>query len=360
MLLARYATVIATAVLVAGTAQATEPTVVELRAETQVQSAIVTIGDIAQISGGDVTFREQVARLDIADLKPRQQTLTISRRVIEYRLRLAGVNPGGVVIAGADRTIITLQRRAVIADEVVAAARAELTHWLPVPRETVAIDLARPVVVQLPEVPAGDPVKITAVPHAKPVGLGRVQMDTVISVGEEKLLSLGVDLEIKPIGSLTEPPGQGIGAIAPPTQPRVAPASPTLPPVIQASGTSPIPSPVTPANGPSPTPSPVTPISGTSPANSPTTLDIARPNSRYSTGNNTAANNPTAILIHQRQRVMMVVKMGNLNVTAVGEAQQEGRLGQSILVQNVESKKTITARVTGPGTVELDLEAHQP
>jgi flagella basal body P-ring formation protein FlgA len=29
-------------------------------------------------------------------------------------------------------------------------------------------------------------------------------------------------------------------------------------------------------------------------------------------------------------------------------------------VQNVESKKTVTARVTGPGTVEIELEAHQP
>jgi flagella basal body P-ring formation protein FlgA len=51
----------------------------------------------------------------------------------------------------------------------------------------------------------------------------------------------------------------------------------------------------------------------------------------------------------------MQVNVGGLRVTAAGEAQQAGRLGQTIPVQNVDSKKTLSARVVGPGAVEIDL-----
>ena len=44
-----------------------------------------------------------------------------------------------------------------------------------------------------------------------------------------------------------------------------------------------------------------------------------------------------------------------VTATAAGEALQEGRLGQTIQVQNVDSKKTLLARVVGPGLVEIDL-----
>jgi flagella basal body P-ring formation protein FlgA len=51
----------------------------------------------------------------------------------------------------------------------------------------------------------------------------------------------------------------------------------------------------------------------------------------------------------------MQVNSGGLKVAAVGEAQQVGKLGQTILVQNIDSKKMVSARVTGPATVEVDL-----
>jgi hypothetical protein len=180
-------------------------------------------------------------------------------------------------------------------------------------------------------------------------------MDVVITTGTEKLLALGVDLEVKPIGRPIDPIVQVSGVSTPPytplaALPRIAPAVTTPNPVIPASGTTPINS----------TPNPVIPASGTTPINSITPVEMPHPNSRYSKGIATTPTNPTAVIVHQRQRVMMQVQMGGLNVTAAGEAQQDGRLGQTILVQNVESKKTVTARVTGPGTVEIELEAHQP
>jgi hypothetical protein len=65
--------------------------------------------------------------------------------------------------------------------------------------------------------------------------------------------------------------------------------------------------------------------------------------------------NPAEILIRPQERVTMEVRSGGLTVRAVGQAQQQGRLGESIMVQNVDSKKVIVARVTGPSTVAVDI-----
>jgi flagella basal body P-ring formation protein FlgA len=300
-----FVTIVALILVANGTLGA-EPVVVKLRAQNQVQSAVVTIGDIAVLSGGDAVIRERIAHLDVADLKPREQTLSITRRVVEYRLLLAGIDPSSLQITGDDSLTIAMIRRNVTKEEVVAAARTELIRKIASPPESVSIELARPVVVQLPEVPAGDPVTIAAIPHAKYVGPGRVQMDVVISAAGERLLGLGVDFEVKPIG-LTDPAAQ-IPNKPVPVPPIVAPGRPMPPPAVPP---------------------------GTTPTNS------------------------TSPIIQPRQRVTMLVHSGGLNVTAVGEAQQQGRLGQVIPVQNVDSKKTVNARVSGPGTVEIDLDVQQ-
>jgi hypothetical protein len=304
----RIIAALAAAALAAGWCSAAEPVTVELQAQSKVRTSVVSIGSVARLSGGDAALRESIARLDVADLKPHEQNIVVSRRVVEYRLRLAGVDPASVRIAGADRVTVTPDRRVVTADEVVAAAKAEVVHWLSMPRETVSIELARPLVVPLPEAPADEAVSITASPHVKPVGLGRIQMHVVISTATEKLLALGVDLEVKPLNRAANPQGPVTTAAAQSTQPPGAPGNAG---VMQASASAPA-------------------------------------------GANPPASN--AVLVQCRQRVTMVVHSGGLNVSAVGEAQQEGRFGQNILVQNVDSKKIVSARVTGPATVEIDIE----
>ena len=44
-----------------------------------------------------------------------------------------------------------------------------------------------------------------------------------------------------------------------------------------------------------------------------------------------------AILIKRRDQVKMVARVGSLSVTATGEAIQEGRLGETIRVRNIDS-----------------------
>ena len=280
------------AVLAPSSAVAAGPVVVAVRERASAGTAAVTVGDIAAVTGGDAAARDRVARLDVAELKARDPGIALTRRAVEYRVRLAGYDPADVLVTGADRVMVTPARRAVTADEVVAVARAELLRRLPGPADAVAAEPVAPIVARLPEVPAGEPPVITATPHARAVGPGRNQMDVVITCGGERLLALAVLFEVKPVAAMTT------ATSAPPGG------------VVQAGGVMPA-----------------------APAAAPAAEQVVKP----------------------RDRVTMVVRLGATSVSAVGEAQQGGAVGQSISVQNVDSKKLVTARVTGPGVVEVEL-----
>jgi flagella basal body P-ring formation protein FlgA len=60
-------------------------------------------------------------------------------------------------------------------------------------------------------------------------------------------------------------------------------------------------------------------------------------------------------VVRVRDKVTLAVRAGGLWVTAAGEALQSGRVGDTVSVRNIDSKKTVVGKVTGPGTVELEL-----
>lgn len=269
--------------LAPGGSPAADLVVVEIPERASVRTALVAVGDVTKISGGTVVDRAAVSRLDLAEIPARDTAATVTRRYIETRLRLAGFDPSRVTVTGADRVTVTPERRAVTAEEVVVAARDELARLLPMPAGTVRIDLVQPVGAALPEVPLADQVTFTAKPRTKVSGLGRVQMDVVVSAGGERLMALGVYLEVK--SAATAPPG-----------------------------------------------------------------DL-----RTRPGDGSAQPTGGEVLVRARHRVSMTARIGEVKVTAVGEAQQDGRAGQTVLVQNIDSKKLVSAKVTGPGAVEVDL-----
>ncbi|MDR0548105.1 MAG: flagellar basal body P-ring formation chaperone FlgA [Deltaproteobacteria bacterium] len=58
-------------------------------------------------------------------------------------------------------------------------------------------------------------------------------------------------------------------------------------------------------------------------------------------------------LVKKGETVTIIAQSGGLKVTALGQARQDGALGQTIAVVNQDSKKTISAKVIGPGMVEV-------
>lgn len=252
-------------------ARGADPLTVELAPQAKVTAPLVTVADVATVTGGSASARARAGALDLAELKARDGGTTIGRRAVEYRLLLAGIEAR---VSGPERVAVSRARRAVTVEEVVTATRTEvLRQFAP---GTVTAELASPVVVRLPEVPAGERAVITAKPRGRTGDTGRVQMDVGVAAGGETLLSFAMHFDVQPL-----------------------------------------------ARG-------VTAAGGTQFAS-------------------------TEVLIRPRQRVLIQVINGGLKVTAVGEALQSGKLGQTILVQNVDSKQTISARVAGPGVVEPEI-----
>jgi flagella basal body P-ring formation protein FlgA len=58
-------------------------------------------------------------------------------------------------------------------------------------------------------------------------------------------------------------------------------------------------------------------------------------------------------MVRKGEIVTIVAQGGGLKISAVGQSRQDGALGQTISVVNQDSKKTIAARVIGPGMVEV-------
>jgi flagella basal body P-ring formation protein FlgA len=60
-------------------------------------------------------------------------------------------------------------------------------------------------------------------------------------------------------------------------------------------------------------------------------------------------------VVRRGQKVKMIVETGVMHLTATGLAHSDGKLDQTIKVQNINSNKTVHGRVTGPGVVEVLL-----
>ena len=60
-------------------------------------------------------------------------------------------------------------------------------------------------------------------------------------------------------------------------------------------------------------------------------------------------------VIHRGEVVKMVIRQGGLLLTAAGIAQADGAMGQTIRVENSNSKKIVRGQVSGPGIVEVPL-----
>jgi flagella basal body P-ring formation protein FlgA len=58
-------------------------------------------------------------------------------------------------------------------------------------------------------------------------------------------------------------------------------------------------------------------------------------------------------MVNKGETVTIIAQSGSLKVTALGQAKENGALGQTITVINQDSKKTISAKVIGPGQVEV-------
>ncbi|MGD9311101.1 MAG: flagellar basal body P-ring formation chaperone FlgA, partial [Desulfosarcina sp.] len=60
-------------------------------------------------------------------------------------------------------------------------------------------------------------------------------------------------------------------------------------------------------------------------------------------------------LVKRGDLVKIVANAGPMTITATGMVKQQGRKGDMVRVMNTDSKRVISARVTGPGAVTVDF-----
>jgi hypothetical protein len=66
-----------------------------------------------------------------------------------------------------------------------------------------------------------------------------------------------------------------------------------------------------------------------------------------------AASRPDPMLIRSGDRVTVSVSIGAVRAYGSGIASGSGRVGDTIRVLPTEGRRALTARITGPGTVEV-------
>lgn len=178
------------------TGRTADTIVVMLPAKASSGSATITLGQVARIHGGDETARQKLATIDLADRSKNDTAVTITRRQVELRLRLAGYTEEAVLVGGAGSFVVSFAKKSVPVEDAIAAAKKSLLDRFPNSAE-LKLEVAIPPTARMPEVGEKDPVEFVVVPHASDVKIGRNQMDVTIKVNGETKLVFPVHLEVK-------------------------------------------------------------------------------------------------------------------------------------------------------------------
>lgn len=284
--------------------------IVHLKPSVLVVDPIITIGDIAVLADGTQKLHEAVAGLDLVELGTTEATM-ISREQIAIRMQLAGHDPRSFRISGVERVQVMLDRSQVTQESIVAAARQAIRRKMPTKGERSSFRLLRPVTVPQLVIKPGDHIYLAADWPGSAKDEGPVEIDVAVTINGKRqatvpvLLSLGITAaEESPVKA--EPRNKPLKA-APASMPRTPNASENLPSGFLVSRDR-----------------------GTAPVENP-------------------------IVVRYRDGVKLIAQVGNLRVSVSGEALQEGRVGQTIRVRNIDSQKTVLGRVVGAGLVEIDF-----
>jgi flagella basal body P-ring formation protein FlgA len=311
-----------------GAAPAADPVVVTLRAGAGVSESPVCVRDVASLSGGTAALREQIGGLDLADRPRAGRPLSLLRELVAYRIQVAGIERERFRVQGAAVVQVTAGPPSFTEDDLLRAAREALLDRLTLPADDVAVSLASTPAVPTLTLSARDEVRLQAI-LPEPVNVpGRLRLDVAFVVNGQRAEMVPLLLDVKvyqPVALAARPieAGQALGEECVRYERRaVETAGGYLTPKDVKAGQK--------ARQALPAVQ-VIPHSAVEPLN---------------------PDNP--VLVRQRDLVKVVARVGSLRVTALAEAEQDGRAGERVRVRNVDSKKEMTGRVVARGLVEVE------
>lgn len=339
--------------------------VISIRPSLQTDSRVIRLVDVANITGGDAALRERLKQLDIEDSLAPGESVTIQPSQIEFRLRIAGIDLDRVAIRGAAIRVTareagpvrqmnpdklaalmtapsaggTKSQRSVdfssisfdegpLEREIIQAARECVLSKLPWPAENVECRLLQQLSPELRQVNSASEFEISAELRSPGPPVGRVQVRVIAEAPRVLPIEVFVQLEIRHVDQVV---------LAARTIERGH--------VITASDLYVDRQDVTELQEYC---SKIEDLVGMSARRTVRALLPLRISDVE-----TKVRNDTQVVIKRKEQVKMTARLGNLTVTAMGEALQEGRVGETIRLRNLESNANLQGRVTGPGEAEI-------
>ena len=330
--------------------------VVSLRSNVEVDARVIRLTDVAQVTGGTTELREQVKALDLEDALRPGESLSITPTQITFRIRLAGIDLDGISIRGnpvrvtargtsvgsrlaslaktseikvntkhaSSRESITLE------NAVVNAAKDCVLDKLPWKTDAVEIRLAQPLPRDISQVEVASDCSCHAELRTAGPAVGRVQVRVIVETPNKPSLEVPVSLEVRHFDDVvlttrTLERGRTVSA---------ADVYIDRQDVTEMTDYC----------------SNVDQMIGTATKRSVRALVPLRMGDVEK-----LVASSEAILIKRRDRVKMTARTDAVSVTAMGEALQDGRAGETIRLRNLDSNSIVQGRVTGTNEVEISF-----
>lgn len=351
--------------------------VVTLNPTCQAFDEHVLISDIASVDSGDPLLRARIELLDISNTPAHGESRVVSSKAVEFRLRLAGIDLRNVAIRGTQTEVVgsgasagtiratahssqslgalsTTDNRIAAHDRpqdtwkptaatdraipgqtleevILSAARRAILQQLPWPEQSVSMELAVPVKREVIE--AGMPSDCTCVAHLRSPGspVGRVNIDVTVKGSDRAPVVVPVSLDVRhyeDVVATCRPVARGKTIQSDDLYLHrwdvtgLTDYCTKLEQVVGKTAGRPMPS---------------------------------LQNIREQDLDRTAAGSAPGqqVVVKRQSRVSLIAKVGDLIITVRGEALQDGKVGDTIRVQNIESKTVLQGRVLSAEEVEI-------
>jgi flagella basal body P-ring formation protein FlgA len=362
----------------------TSGVVISLYPKCDVASHEILVADVARVETANAALKSQIESLDLTDAPAPGEAAAVSAKTIEFRLRMAGFDTKSFTIKGTQSEVTTAGKTRRVRDEriepvrttsyvparsaqfesptselevespapskrsrvteevggtgqsiedaIVAAARKVVLDQLPWPVDDLSFRLAQPLGRDAKLFDTGERYTCVAELRGNGPPVGRVNVDVTMKSERQAPIEISVALEVRHFETV-------VATARPVAKGRK----------IQKEDLYMHRWDVTSATDYTTQPDQ---LIGRTALRTLAAAQIVREKD-LDKATETQANGDQSVRIKRADRIKILARIGNLAVTVSGEAMQDGRMGDTIRVQNTESKSIVQGKIISAEEVEI-------
>jgi hypothetical protein len=204
----------------AAQAQSSNSVNIALQSEVAVDDVILSIDQIAKVTGGSPALRKRIGKLDVTEFKLGASSHAVLSDHVRFRLLLAGIDATEFQVIGAKRTLIVESDEPVTLRKILASAENAVRAQYPGDAAQASIFANRGIVVPVLNVSSRADVRLVATVKGQVPLIGPARVDVGISVNGSVREVVAVYLDIsepetakKPVDPLVRPAGNWAPAL---------------------------------------------------------------------------------------------------------------------------------------------------